>query len=850
MAWRDSRSSRRRLLLFSVSITLGIAALVGIGSFRHSLAQAIEDQARNLIGADLIVESTRPFRPEDEALLHSLTTAEPVPGKGGLGEAQAREVRFPTMAAFPKNDSTRLVHVRALGGDFPFYGPMETIPPEAARNFREGPRAIVEESLLFQFRAQVGDPIKIGEAQFTIAGALKKMPGEASAAGSFAPRVYIPLQHLAETNLLKAGHIARYRAYIKFPEGTDVETRIETFAPQIQRLGLEYDSVAKRKRDLGTALENLYRFLNLVGFVSLLLGAVGVASAIQAHLQQKTRTGAILRCLGLSSKGTVLVYLVPSAAMGLIGATSGALLGVAMQRVFPRILKTWLPLAIPTTIAWEPIVRGILIGFGICILFALPPLLRFRRLSPLRVFRASADVEAHSNKRDPILWLVYGLIVAGITGFAISQTETWGRGVIFAAVLFLAVGIFAGVAKLLIVTIRKFFPHGWSFVLRQGLANLYRPNNRTLLLTLSLGLGTFLLLSLYLSREVLLAQFQSIGTKNQPNIFLFDIQPDQKAGVAEVVRAAGLPVIQEAPIVTMRLAEIKGRKTADILADPGRTIPEWELQREYRVTYREQLSDTEKVTAGKWIGRVDYQPGGAVPISLDGEIAKDFGATIGDELIFDVQGVPIKTTIASLRTVDWKRFQTNFFVVFPAGVLESAPTFHVLVSRVPTPADSARLQNAIVAKYPNVSAIDLTSVIQTVDSILSKVALVIRVMSLFTVGAGIIVLASTIWSGRYQRVQESILLRTLGASRMQIWKILCAEYFLLSVFASATGILLAVGASWGLAKFVFKLSYAPALWPLLVTAGSVSLLTVTIGLVASRGVGSAPPLEILRAEAE
>ena len=838
MAWRDSRSSRRRLLLFSVSITLGIAALVGIGSFRHSLAQAIDDQARSLIGADLVVESSRKFRPEDEALLHS------------LGEPQAREVRFATMAVFPRSNGTRLVSVRALGGDFPFYGGMETVPAAAARDFREGARAVVDESLLLQFHAQVGDPIKIGDKQFTVAGALRKMPGEASAAGSFAPRVYIPLQDLEPTNLLKPGSIARYRDYLKFPDGIDVEKRIEILAPQIQRLGLEYDTVAKRKRDLGTALENLYRFLNLVGFISLLLGAVGVASAIQAHLQQKTKTGAILRCLGMSSAGTVLVYLIQTAAMGLIGATAGAALGVAMQRIFPRVLQSFLPLAIPTTIAWEPIVRGILIGFAICILFALPSLLRFRRLSPLCVFRAGTDVEPTATKRDPILWLVYAAIVTGVTAFAISQSETIIRGLVFAVALGVAVGIFAGVAKLLIIGIRKFFPHNWSFVVRQGLANLYRPNNRTLLLTLSLGLGTFLLLNLYLTREVLLQQFQSVGAKNQANIFLFDIQSDQRAGVAEIVRAAGMPVIQEAPIVTMRLAQIKGRKTEEILADPHRKIPEWELQREYRCTYREQLSDTEKITAGRWIGRVDYHPGDTVPISLDGEIAKDFEAKVGDELIFDVQGVPIKTTIASLRTVDWKRFQTNFFVLFPAGVLENAPTFHVLVSRVATPSDSARLQNAVVAKYPNVSAIDLTSVIQTVDGILSKVALVIRVMSLFTVGAGVIVLASTIWSGRYQRLQESILLRTLGASRMQIWKILCAEYFLLGLFASVTGIVLSVGASWALARFVFKLSYAPSVWPILFAGGAVSLLTVAVGLVASRGVGSTPPLEILRAEAE
>src|SRR5947207_9444243 len=523
MAWRDSRSSRRRLLLFSVSITLGIAALVSIGSFRHSLARAIDDQARSLIGADLVISSTRPFRPEDEELLHS------------LGEPQAREVRFSTMASFPKSNGTRLANVRALGGDFPFYGPMETVPPAAAKEFRAGARAIVEESLLLQFHAEVGDPIKIGEFQFTIAGALKKMPGEASAAGSFAPRVYIPLQNLAETQLLKTGSIARYRAYVKFPENTDVEARIEMLGPQIKRLGMDYYTVAKRKRDLGTALENLYRFLNLVGFISLLLGAVGVASAIQAHLQQKTKTGAILRCLGLSATGTVLIYLVQTAAMGLFGAGFGALLGVALQRVFPRILMSFLPLAISTSIAWRPIFAGVFIGFAICILFALPPLLRFRRLSPLRVFRAAMEVEPPSRKRDPLLWAIYAIIVAGITAFSIWQPATLRHGLVFASVLFLAVGIFAGVAKLVIASIRKFFPHGWSFVLRQGLANLYRPNNRTLLLTLSLGLGTFLLLNLYRSREVLLAQFQSVGAKNQANIFIFDIQPDQKTGVADIV---------------------------------------------------------------------------------------------------------------------------------------------------------------------------------------------------------------------------------------------------------------------------------------------------------------------------
>jgi putative ABC transport system permease protein len=836
MAWRDSRSSRRRLLLFSISISLGVAALIAIGLFRVSLAQAIDDQARALLGADLVVESSQPFTQEQERVLHS------------LGETQAREVRFRTMALFPKSGGTRLVHLRALGGGFPFYGKMETAPAAAAQSFRNGGQAVPEESLLLQFHAQPGDPIKIGDLTLTIAGALTKMPGEASPAASFAPRIYIPLQNLAQTNLLKPGSLARYLDFVKFAPGVDVAAEIKKLAPSIESAGLEYDTVAKRKKDLGEALDNLYRFLNLVGFIALLLGAVGVASAIQAHLQQKVRTAAVLRCLGAAGRTTVFVYLIQAVALGVIGAVVGAALGLTMHQLLPGALQKYIPFTLPTAIIWAPVGRGMGMGLAVCVLFALPPLLRFRRVSPLLTLRASVDKNAAAAKADSALWFTYLAIALGLTAFAISQSEKWSDGLWIAGGLGLAVLVLMGMAKLLIFLVRKLLPQRWSFVVRQGLANLHRPNNRTLLLTLSLGLGTFLLLSIYLTRDVLLSQFKSIDAQNQPNIFLFDIQPAQTSGVAALVRQQGLPVIQQAPIVTMRLVEVKGRKSSEILKDPHRTAPEWELEREYRSTYRDKMSETEKLTAGKWIGHLDYQPGEVVPISVEEGIGKDLGLTIGDELVFDVQGVPIKCRVASLRKVDWKRFQTNFFVVFPTGVLENAPTFNVLVSRVPTPAASAKLQNAVVQKFPNVSAMDLTSVIETVDSILTKVALVIRIMSLFVVGTGLIVLGSTIWSGRYQRLKESVLLRTLGATRRQIWEILTAEYLFLGLLASGTGIVLAILASWALAVFAFKLTYTPSLWPILVAAIVVSALTVAVGLLTSYGIGSTPPLAILRDE--
>ena len=292
-------------------------------------------------------------------------------------------------------------------GTFPFTARWKPRRQPAAHTFRDGGEAVPEESLLFQFRAKPGDPIKIGEATFTIAGALTKMPGEASPAASFAPRVYIPLQNLAETNLLKPGSLARYLNFVKFAPDVDVAAEVQKLAPRIEQAGLEYDTVAKRKKDLGESLDNLYRFLNLVGFISLLLGAVGVASAIQAHLQQKMRTAAVLRCLGAAGRTTVAVYLLQAMAMGVAGVLAGAALGLTMHRILPGMLQKFIPFALPSAIAWTPVLGGMAVGLGVCILFALPPLLRFRRVSPLLALRASVDENAAPVRRDFVTWLVY-----------------------------------------------------------------------------------------------------------------------------------------------------------------------------------------------------------------------------------------------------------------------------------------------------------------------------------------------------------------------------------------------------------------------------------------------------------
>jgi putative ABC transport system permease protein len=834
MAWRDSRASRRKLLFFSCSVVLGIAALTAIGSLGHNLERAIEEQAKSLLGADLVIGSRQAFTAEEEELFRE------------IGGEQAREVSFSSMIFFVNGWGTRLVQVRGLEGGFPFYGKLETDPAEAAETFRRGGSALVEESLLTQFGAKVGDEIRVGTLKTRIAGRLKKVPGETIAFATIAPRVYLPMSDLARAGLLREGSLARYRAAFKLPPGVDVEKLVKKLKPRLDQLRLGHNTVEERKRDLGRSMENLYHFLNLVGLIALLLGGVGVASAIHVHVKEKLGTVAVLRCLGGSVAQTFAIYLAQGMALGLFGAVLGAALGVAIQAALPRVLGDFIPFSFSFHTSWWAVGRAMAIGFTICLLFALLPLLAVRRVSPLAAIRV--PFESHRVARDPLRWLVGMCLAGGVVAFALAQGRDWRIGLGFAGGLGVVFVLLALIAKGLVATTRRFTSPALPFPVRQGLANLHRPNNRTLLLLLSLGLGTFLMASLFLVQQTLLAQLASSGNQGQPNAILFDIQPDQRAGVSNVVHSLKLPILDEAPIVTMRLTSLKGRAIEAILADKESQVPRWLLRREYRCTYRDNLRDSEKVIAGRWPVRSTNDTE-TIPISVEDGIAKDLQVGLGDEIVFDVQGVPVKTRVASLRDVDWRRVQPNFFVVFPVGTLESAPAMHVLVTRVSSNEESARLQREVVSQFPNVSAIDLTLVLQTLDAILGKISFVIRFMAMFTVLAGLLVLVGALVSGRYQRIQESVLLRTLGASRAQIVHVLLVEYLSLGVLAALTGLLLASAAAWALSVFVFKVSFALPLAPLAGALILVPALTVAIGFLLSRGVVSQPPLQILRAEA-
>ncbi len=830
MAWRDSRKNRARLFLFLSSIILGIAALVAIQSFGENLKNQLDNEAKELLGADIEIQSRYAFPQKFLGYLDS------------MGVQSAREVSFASMVLFTKSGESRLVNVRAVEPGYPYYGSFGTNPINQGVLTNPN-QALVDETLLLQYKANTGDSVKVGEITFAIRAGLTQIPGQTGIAATVAPPVFIPYNRVEETNLMQRGSRLYYKLYVKYPPNIS-ETLVKSIKDKLEAENLRYDDVEERKEEIGEAYEDLTGFLNLTAFIALLLGCIGVASSVHIYMKEKVQLIALLRCLGAKGRQGFGIYLVQLLAMGLIGSIIGAFLGTVIQYYFPLLFKDFLPFDIDLQLSWPSVIKGIVLGVITTLLFSLYPLLKIRKISPLKVLRASVE----NNEPDRWPLLVYVLIGLFILGFSYLQLGNWFTSVLFCLVLLVAFVVLAGLAQGIIWLVKRFFPTKRSFILRQSLANLYRPNNQTLVLVITIGLGTALLSTLFLSRQILLDKVNISATlENRPNMVLFDIQESQIKELEDLTKQNNLPVLASIPVVTMQIESVKGKTAQENKADTVSGLRNWVFNREYRVTYRNTLTESETVTSGIWQGKVTG-PRDSIFISLDERLAEDLKVAIGDPLVFNVQGAFITTYLGSIRKVDWQRLETNFQVLFPSGVLEQAPKFYVLLTRFESAAESAKYQQVMVQKFPSVSIIDLNLILQTVDEVISKVSFIIQFMAFFSIITGIIVLIGSVLISKYQRIQESVLLRTLGASRNHILSINALEYFILGSLAALTGIVISLFIGMGLAIGYFNTTFNPDLLSLLGMYLFITLSTVFIGLYNYRSVIIQPPLEILRKE--
>ncbi|WP_074674742.1 ABC transporter permease [Maribacter dokdonensis] len=831
MAWRDGKASGKRLLLFMASIILGIAAVVSIQSFSNNLKNNIGLQSKALMGADFLIDSNQPANERVVELMDS------------LGGYKAREVKFASMAAFPKSLSTKLVQVRAIEGNYPFYGELETEPKISAFDYQDKGGALVDATVMLQFDLKPGDSVKLGTTTFPILGALITAPGSTGIGATAAPPIVVPFRFMEESGLLQRGSRLGYNYYFE-DDKADLELLNDKVDPLLDAENADMDTHTDTSERLGRRYENVGRFLNLVAFIALLLGCVGIASSVHIYIKEKLKAVAVLKCLGATRKQTFLIFLLQIAGMGLLGGIIGTAIGLLLQQTFPLILQEFLPFTVEISTSYPAIFVGLLLGVSMSVLFALSPLVHTWFVSPLQVLRVQEDTGKKSRPYQ--IWVVVAIVLFVLL-FALWLLGRWEFALSFVVGILVTFSILAGVSIGFMRLIKKYFPKSWSFAARQSLLNLYRPNNQTLVLILAIGIGTFLISTLYFTKDFLLAKTTFEANAESPNLILFDVQTEQRNDVENTITPKGLPVIDNIPIVTMRMERIKDRDVNDIRLDTTTRVNKWILNHEFRTTYRDSMIGSEKLLEGEWLPSVPPNTE-VIPISLADNVANDALVKLGDTLLFNVQGKMMTTVVGNIRQVDWARMQLNFSIVFPTGVLEKAPQFHVVTTNAPDKASSANLQRELVKKFPNISIIDLRQVVTLVENILDKISWVITFMAFFSILTGIIVLIGSVRNSKYQRIRESVLLRTLGAQSKQILKINALEYLFLGVLGSGVGVLLSLLSSFLLAYFIFDTPFIPSWVPFLVVLPGITLLVLAIGLFNSKGVLNSPPLQVLRKE--
>ena len=831
MAQRDSSASGKRLLLFMASIVLGIAAVVAIQSFSTNLKENIALQSKALMGADFLIDSNQP---PNEVVLGIIDS---------LGGADASAVSFPSMGLFPKSGDARLVGVKGVKGAYPFYGDLETVPAAAAKTYQNTEGALVDATLMLQFNAKVGDTIKIGNVLYPIVGQLVAAPGTGGIGASIAPPVWVPEHTIEATGLIQVGSRVGYDYYFVAQPDQDLEELDKRVDPLLDAENADLDTHLSTGQRLGRSYDNFGKFLNLVAFIALLLGCVGIASSVHIHIKEKLRSIAVLKCLGATRRQTFLIYLIQIAGMGLFGGFLGVLAGLLLQQSFPILLQDLLPFEVTISIAPEAIGLGLILGVLMSVLFALIPLLATWYVSPLQVLRVQETTNPKSRIPNA---LVFTGILLFVFAFAFWLLGSAVYAVYFVLAIVIVFFILGGLATGFMKLIKRFFPKSWGFTARQSLLNLYRPNNQTIVLVIAIGVGSFLISTLYFSKDILLARTSLETTSKTPNLILLDVQSEEREAAMTSITEAGREVWNSIPIITMRMQQIKERPVREIILDTTSTMNQWVLHHEFRVTYRDSMIASETTTGGDWPAKISKE--GYVPISIAQNVAESAEVNLGDVIVFNIQGVLMKTVIAHLREVDWARAQINFSILFPSGVLENAPQFHVLTTNLPDAQSSAQLQRKLVRQFPTVSIIDLRQVLSIVEDILNKISWVINFMAFFSILTGIIVLIGSVRTSKYQRMKESVLLRTLGAKDAQILKITALEYLFLGLLGAGMGIVLAFLGSYLLAQFVFMTPFVPSVVPFLVVLPGITALVLLIGLFNSRTVLQSSPLVVLRKE--
>ncbi len=865
IAAREMRHSRGKFLFVILSVAIGVAALTGVRGFSASFRATLLDRARSIMAADLAAKSIQQTTPEELKGLEGIRA-------GGVEMTTVTEMM--SMAAPPQSMMPVLVSLKAVDPAlYPFYGEISLAPAMGLKTALGPGSVAVGDDLLLRLGLHVGDNVRVGGKLFRIAATVVDEPDRLSGNFEAGPRVLISREALDATGLLAPGNHATERVLFKLPPPSDgrpvsdaavaaLKTKIAALLPEAQ-----ITDYRETNPSLTEGLDRATSLLSLMSLVALVLGAVGVAMAMRAHLQQRLDTIAIMKSLGARSGQIMKIYLLQTLLLGLAGGLLGVLLGVAVQLAFPLVLGRLINVPTELHMQWRAIFTGLGAGMLTTLLFTLPPLLDIRGVRPSLILRRAVE-----DSDDPFIAAVWkkitknaaqivatAVILGGIAAIAttLSDSAVVGRVFSLGLVIVLLVLLAASAAVLWGL---KFFLNRTRLhlpsALRHGLANLYRPGNPSAALLAALGMGVMQIMLVFLVQRAVVNELHITSAPNLPNVFMVDIANSEIDGIQRVLKAQpGVTTQPElVPMVGARVEAMDGVTAAEARAKADEERAQEQAQgtprnarrrrmpRSVNLTWSEAVPVGTKVVAGEWWKASERGP----ELAISQQEAQWLGVKLGSTITFAVEDQQIAATVVALTKDDGQHLFGRAQFTLPKAALDGLPVVwsggvHVTPERV------GELQRALYAAYPTVTVINVAQAMETVRAVVIQITYVIQFLAAFSIFAGVVILASSIAGTKYRRIREVVVLKTLGATRGRIATIFSIEFAVLGLVAGVVGI--------GFANLITRtllhqmnVAYQAQLLLNFSALAGVAALTVATGWMASHRILEQKPLEVLREE--
>lgn len=815
--WRDARAGDLRLL--GLAVVVAVAAVTSVGFLADRVGGALERDAAQMLGADLVLESSQPIPPQfvERARNQGLRTV--------LGW------QFPSMVG--SNGRLVLASIKGVEAGYPLRGSLRTTnvlggPEQQTTVSPEVGQAWVDAQVLSQTGLKIGDSIKVGDLSLNITRVITYEPDRGAQFVNLAPRVMVRAEDLARSGLIAPGSRIGYN-FLVAGDGPAIDMYRE-WLRGVMTAGQKIVTVETGRPEIRRSLDRAQEFLALVAMLAVLIAAVAVALGARRFGQRHRNSVAVMRCLGATQTKVTTILLGEFILTGVLASLVGVALGWGGQALMVQALGGLLGADLPQA-SVEPALQGLFAGLWLLLAFSWPPLNGLRHVPPSQILRAQEN-------GIPLQSLVG--YVLGLAGFSVLMwwvANDVKLGVGLAAGFFAAAALFAGLGLLVLWALSGLRAQLKSFpVLRFALAGVVRRRGATIAQTSALAVGMMAILLLTIVRTDLLAGWQRTLPADAPNRFLINIQNDQVQSIEQILNAAGLTQVRLSPMVRGRFVALNNRAVS--AADYEEARAQRLVEREFNLSYADRLAEPGQIVAGRDLNAARPE------VSLEIGLAKSLGLKVGDMMDFDVAGEKIRMEVTSLRRVDWDSMRANFFAITTPAALKDAPQTWMTAFYLPP--DRLTVTQDLVKQFPNLTVFDVGAILSQLQNILDKVSVAVQGLFLFSVFAGAIVLAAALSATRDERIREAALLRSFGATRRQLAG---AQRIELLAVGALAGLLASGGATlaaWALSHWVFEFDMRLSLWPWLLGLSVCMLGAWLAGAIALRGVLNTPPLTILR----